>query len=134
MSQKMSLPLSQSREPLFSVSIKDCEVQTFRSGGKGGQNQNKVESGVRILHRPSGAVGESREHREQLQNKRAAFRRLAQSKMFTAWALQKARELEGYKTIERIVDDLMAPENIKTEILVDQKWVEVNEEYFKDKK
>lgn len=36
---------------LFSVTIKDCEVQTFRSGGKGGQNVNKVESGVRIIHR-----------------------------------------------------------------------------------
>lgn len=53
-------------ELAFSVTIKDCTVQTFRSGGKGGQNQNKRDTGVRIIHRPSGAVGESRQHRTQL--------------------------------------------------------------------
>jgi protein subunit release factor B len=61
---------------LFSVTKKDLDVQTFRSGGKGGQNQNKVESGVRIIHRASGAVGESREYRDQPQNKKAAFQRM----------------------------------------------------------
>jgi len=63
--------------PVFSVTIKDCTVETFRSGGKGGQNQNKRDTGVRVKHAPSGAVGESREHRTQLENKRAAFRRMA---------------------------------------------------------
>jgi protein subunit release factor A len=67
------------------VTIKDCDVQTFRSGGKGGQNQNKRDTGVRIIHRDSGAVGESREERSQLQNKRTAFRRMAETPRFRTW-------------------------------------------------
>ena len=67
------------KEKLFSVTLEDCEVQTFRSGGNGGQNQNTRDSGVRVIHPPSGARGESREERSQLQNKRKAFRRMAES-------------------------------------------------------
>ncbi len=52
------------RELMFSITKDDLDVQTFRAGGKGGQNQNKRETGVRIVHRPSGAVGESRSERE----------------------------------------------------------------------
>lgn len=78
---------------VLSVSLKDCRVDTFRSGGKGGQNQNKVESGVRVTHGPSGASGESREHREQLRNKRAAFARMARSPRFQAWARVEATTL-----------------------------------------
>ena len=69
---------------MFSVTLADCEVQTFRSGGKGGQNQNKRDTGVRIIHHPSGARGESREERSQLQNKRAAFARMAAHPLFRA--------------------------------------------------
>lgn len=70
------------RELAFSVTIHDCEVQTFRAGGKGGQNQNKRDTGVRVIHHPSGARGESREERSQLQNKRAAFKRMVASGAF----------------------------------------------------
>lgn len=55
---------------------KDFRVDTFRAGGKGGQNQNKVESGVRITDIKTGLSAESREHRDQPQNKSAAFQRL----------------------------------------------------------
>lgn len=67
---------------MFSVTLKDCEVQTFRSGGKGGQNQNKRDTGVRIIHHPSGARGEARDERSQLQNKRLAFKRMADHPLF----------------------------------------------------
>lgn len=67
---------------MFSVTLKDCEVQTFRSGGKGGQNQNKRDTGVRIIHHPSGARGEARDERSQLQNKRLAFVRMANHPLF----------------------------------------------------
>lgn len=70
------------RTLLFSVTLKDCEVQTFRSGGKGGQNQNKRDTGVRIIHRASGARGEARDERSQLQNKRLAFKRMADHPLF----------------------------------------------------
>ena len=70
---------------LFSVTIKDCEIQTFCAGGKGGSNQNANQAGVRIIHRPSGAVGECREERSQLVNKQRAFKRMAESKKMQIW-------------------------------------------------
>jgi protein subunit release factor B len=77
------------REHVLRVTIKDCEVQTFRAGGKGGQAQNKTDSGVRVIHPPSGARGESREGRSQLLNKRAAFRRMAESPEFQRWCREQ---------------------------------------------
>ena len=101
---------------LFSVSIHDCRVDTFRAGGKGGQNQNKVESGVRVVHEPSGAIGEGRDSRDQLQNKRNAFRRMAESKEFMLWVRLKAAELSTGKTIDQRVDEEMAPSFLKIEV------------------
>lgn len=109
------------KELLFSLTKKDFEIQTFRSGGKGGQNQNKVESGVRIIHQDSGAVGESREERSQLQNKRNAFKRLRQAKEFQIWIkLRIGYALKGIEDFEREinkqVDAWMKSENLKIEI------------------
>jgi len=53
------------------------EVQTFRSGGPGGQNQNKVETGVRIIHKETGLRAECRVHASQHANKKQAFIELA---------------------------------------------------------
>lgn len=101
------------RQKIVRVTIKDCEVQTFRSGGKGGQNQNKRDTGVRVIHAPSGARGESREERTQLLNKRAAFGRMARSSEFTRWInMETARALGE---MERQVDDEMRPENLLVE-------------------
>lgn len=70
---------------LFSVTKKDLIRQTFRSGGKGGQNQNKVESGVRFIHPPSGARGEARDSRDQGRNERSAFERMIATPVFQNW-------------------------------------------------
>ncbi len=51
----------------------DLEVQTFASGGPGGQHQNKTQSGVRLIHKPTGIRAESRVHRSQQQNKENAL-------------------------------------------------------------
>lgn len=107
---------------LFSVSIKDCRVDTFRSGGKGGQNQNKVESGVRIFHPPSGAVGEGREYRDQLMNKRAAWKRMVESPKFKIWNRLMVAELLTGKSIEDRVEEAMDPKNLKIEIRTDKGW------------
>lgn len=66
----------ETREVIFSARRKDFRVDTFRAGGPGGQNQNKIESGVRITHVPTHLSAESREDKSQHRNKRVAFQRL----------------------------------------------------------
>ncbi len=58
------------------LDVNDCEVTTMHCGGKGGQHVNKVETGVRIRHKPTGIVVTCTEERSQVQNKRRAMERL----------------------------------------------------------
>ncbi len=101
------------RTKVMTITIDDCSVQTFRAGGKGGQNQNKRDSGVRVIHPPSGARGESREERSQLQNKRKAFVRMAESKQFQSWVRLRHAQIAG--DIEDEVNRQMRPENLHIE-------------------
>lgn len=97
------------RERLFSVTLKDCVVQDFSAGGPGGQHQNTSNTGIRVIHPPSGARGESREERSQLQNKKAAFTRMASTQVFRQWC---QRQVLGVITPEEKVKRDMAPENL----------------------
>jgi ribosome-associated protein len=56
--------------------LAQCRVETFMAGGKGGQHQNRTETGVRLVHLPTGIVVTAREERSQLRNKAAALARL----------------------------------------------------------
>lgn len=57
---------------------RDCDVQFFIATGPGGQNRNKVETGVRLTHRPSGTVVTATERRSQHANREAAYARMAE--------------------------------------------------------
>lgn len=111
------------KSKLFSVSIKDCDVQTFTAGGKGGQHQNRTETGVRVIHRPSGAVGEARDSRSQLQNKKAAFGRMARSVEFQRWVHRQGMMLSG--ELDAYMASALAPGNVRTEVWDGQGWVDV---------
>ena len=56
--------------------LRQCRVETFRSGGKGGQHQNTTDSGVRLVHEPTGVRSTSRSERSQHRNKTIALERL----------------------------------------------------------
>ena len=56
--------------------LSQCRVETFRSGGPGGQHQNTTESGVRLVHEPTGERVEARDERSQYRNKKLALSRL----------------------------------------------------------
>lgn len=111
------------RRLLFSVTKDDFDIQVFRAGGKGGQNQNKVSSGVRIIHRASGARGEARDSRDQPQNKRNAFLRLLETPEWQAWhKLETARRLGHVKRAEEAVELAMDPANILVEVRTETGW------------
>lgn len=110
------------RRKLFSVTIKDCRVDTFRCPGKGGQNVNKVSSGVRITHDPSGASAMSCLTRDQFRNKRDAFTKMAQSKEFQVWVRVKVAELASGKTIDELVLEEMHPDKIRVEYRTEKGW------------
>lgn len=111
------------RQKILTVTIKDCRVDTFRSGGKGGQNQNKRDTGVRVVHEPSGAIGESREERSQPLNKKNAFLRMAKSQAFQTWNRIQAAKALGQETIEERVEKQMQPHNILIETHTEKGWV-----------
>jgi hypothetical protein len=109
---------AQERKPLFTVERKDLDVQFFRASGPGGQKVNKTSSACRIVHTASGAIGESREHRSQTQNKKAALERLAGSERFMAWVrMRAAAVLQGYRSMEEKVERMLAPPNLRVEEL-----------------
>ena len=72
-------PIPESDEELLA----QCRVETFRAGGPGGQHQNRTESGVRLVHLPTGIRATARDERSQSRNRALALERL-RAKLETA--------------------------------------------------
>lgn len=103
------------KEKLLTIHKKDFKIQAFQSGGPGGQHQNRVNSGVRIIHKASGAVGESRNDKSQHRNKRMALARLVKTAKFKMWINRRMMEITTGKTIDERVEESLQPKNLKVE-------------------
>ncbi len=112
---------------LFSITKKDFDMQTFTVPGAGGGGKDTSNSGVRLTHRDSGAVGEGRQSRSNTQNRKEAFEKLVKTKKFLDWhRIECARRMgqrlpetpeEIYARVDAMIAAGLKDGSIKVEIL-----------------
>jgi peptide chain release factor 2 len=79
------------------IKMEEVRVDTFRSGGKGGQHQNKTDSGVRFTHIPTGIVVSSRSERSQTMNRQTCMAML-KARLYEYYQEQKEKENSRFDT------------------------------------
>jgi protein subunit release factor A len=104
-----------SREYIARYTKKDFRIETFASGGPGGQHQNKTQSGVRITHIPSGLSVERRVYKSQKQNKKEAFHVLGE--LVLRWHKRLELEKNQYTKSSEVVRTYNVPDNRVTDTI-----------------
>jgi protein subunit release factor A len=114
------------RRLLFSVTAADLEMQTFCTGGNGGQHRNAKQNGVRLIHKASGARAEHRDGRDQGKNKIEAFKKLVETPEFKKWhKVEVSRRLGKEAIVDAEVEAAMKPGNIRVEVKSEEGlWME----------
>jgi peptide chain release factor 2 len=119
-------------EGTIEIDIKDDDLkrETFRSGGPGGQHQNKTESGVRFTHLPTGIAAESRNERSQHKNAQVALA-LLKSKLYKLEEQKRQAEVEkqydekgevawGYQIRNYVMQPYTMVKDVRTEVQTPQ--------------
>ena len=115
------------KELLFSIRKKDFKIQYFSGTGAGGQHRNKHQNCVRLSHPDSGASATGQNSRSRTDNLRSAFKSIQEQAYFKVWLTKKIHETLSGKKLDKIVEEMVKPQNIKVETKRDGKWEEANE-------
>lgn len=125
--------LPEATEVDIKIRPEDLDIDTYRSSGKGGQNVQKVETAVRITHRPTGLIVTSQEERSQLKNKEKALKILRtkllaqeEEKRLGALTEQRRSQIGQAKRVEKI-RTYNFPQNRITDHRLNKSWFNIDE-------